>query len=82
MPAFLSQLEPIPVPDLAESPPIIDSIISHRNLRKKALYLVLLQNQDPEDAKWLPLATLINFSDPHSVVEAYHREFPALLRGG
>jgi len=82
IPAFPSQIEPTPIPDLAEAQPIIDSIISHRNLRKKTLYLVLLQDQNPEDAKWLPLATLANFLDPHSVVETYHREFPALLRGG
>jgi hypothetical protein len=82
MPAFPSQIDPPRIPDLAEMPPIIDSIISHRHLRKKTLYLVLLQDQDPEDAKWLPLTTLTNYSDPHSVVDAYHREFPALLRGG
>ena len=82
MPTFPSQLETIPVPDLAETQPIVASIISHRDLRKKTLYLVLLQDQDPEDAKWLPLTTLAKFADPHSVVATYHREFPSLLRGG
>ena len=82
MPAFPSQLETIPIPDLAETQPIVASIISHRNLHKKTLYLVLLQDQDPKDAKWLPLTTLAKFADPHSVVATYHREFPSLLRGG
>jgi hypothetical protein len=35
MPAFPSQIDPPRIPDLAEMPPIIDSIISHRHLRKK-----------------------------------------------
>ena len=41
MPAFPSQLETIPIPGLAETQPIIASIISHHNLCKKTLYLLL-----------------------------------------
>ena len=82
MPAFPSQLETIPVPDLAETQPIVASIISHHDLHKKALYLVLLQDQDPKDAKWLPFTTLAKFADPHSVIATYHCKFSSFLREG
>jgi len=52
-PKFTSQLDPIIIPDLAEALPVMQSIIAHRNLSNKTLCLVLLQNQDPEDATWV-----------------------------
>ena len=74
-PKFPSQVDPVVVPDLAQATPILQSIISHRQLRNKTLYLVLLQDQDPEDAKWVPTELLETFSDPHSIIDVYRTDF-------
>jgi hypothetical protein len=81
-PKFPSQTDPIIVPDLANTSAVLQSIIDHHKLRKKTLYLVLLQNQDPEDATWISRETLSTFLDPLSIVASYHHNFPSLLGGG
>jgi len=82
LPKFPSQLEPPTVPDLVDTAPSLQSIIAHRALQCKTLYLALLQNQNTKDAKWYSYKQLATFQDPHSVVTAYHRNFLTLLRGG
>ena len=81
-PKFPSQLDPIIVPNLADTLPVLQSIIDHRSLRNKTLYLVLLQNQNPEDATWITYDRMSTLLDPLSIVASYHRDFPSLLRGG
>jgi len=70
-PKFPSQFNPIVVPELAETAPVLQSVISHRQLRNKTLYLILLQNQNPEDAKWVSNEFLQTISDPHRVFNTY-----------
>jgi hypothetical protein len=74
-PKFPSQFQPVVVPELAETAPVLESIISHRHLRNKTFYLILLQDQNPEDAKWVSYEFLQTLSDPHSILNTYREDF-------
>jgi len=76
-PKFPSQLEPIAIPELTDPPPIIQSIISHRQLRNRTFYLVLLQDQNPEDAKWVSDELLKTFLDPLNILSNYQQRLPS-----
>jgi hypothetical protein len=74
-PKFPSQFQPVVVPELAETAPVLESIISHHQLHKKTFYLILLQDQNPEDAKWVSYEFLQTLSDPHSILNMYKGDF-------
>jgi len=76
-PKFPSQFKPFVVPELTDTPQIVQSILSHRQLHNKTLYLILLQDQDPENAKWLPEDFLLQLSDPLGIVDAYRQNLPS-----
>jgi hypothetical protein len=80
-PAFPSQFDLIITPELTETPATLQNIILHRKLRNKTLFLTLLENQSPEDAKWVPLDVLQTFYDPQHVFAEYKNWFPFFWGG-
>ena len=71
-PSFTSQHQHPSIPDLpAEARPTLHSVLHHKQLRNRVLYLALLTGDAPEDAKWIPHSDLITFDDPTHALQSY-----------